>query len=79
MKRDKDTLNDTYDAVLLKTTDLIREGVDPHVVAAALVAVGASIYRTTMTDADYDSMMTAVYDQRALVQRLTTNEHATLQ
>jgi len=79
MKRDKDTLNDTYDAVLLKTTDLIREGVDPHVVAAALVAVGASIYRTTMTDADYDCMMTAVYDQRDLVQRLTVSDSATLQ
>lgn len=79
MKRDKDTLNDTYDAVLLKTTDLIREGVDPHVVAAALVAVGASIYRTTMTDADYDCMMTAVYDQRDLVQRLTVTDAATLQ
>lgn len=79
MSMETDMLNETYDAVLVKATDLIRKGVDPHVIAAALVAVGASIYRTTMTDADYDSMMTAVYDQRALVQRLTTNEHATLQ
>lgn len=79
MSMETDMLNETYDAVLVKATDLIQGGADVHVVAAALVTVGASLYRTTMTDADYDCMMTAVYDQRALVQRLTTNDHATLQ
>lgn len=79
MNMETDMLDETYYAVLAKVTDLIAKGADNHVVAAALIGIGASIYRTTMTDTDYNSMMTAIYDHRALVQRLTTNEQATMQ
>jgi hypothetical protein len=47
-------------------------------VAAALVALGASIYKTTMSPENYDTMMTAIYDQRHLVQSLVDAPSMTL-
>jgi len=73
-------LNDTYSAVLIKATELIKNGVDPLVVAAALVSLGASIYKTSLNEVDFNCMMDAVSDLRDQVQKLSTvNATATLQ
>ena len=74
-------LNDTYSTVLIKATELIKNGVDPLVVAAALVSLGASIYKTSLSATDFDLMMDAVSNLRDQVQKLTpaATENATLQ
>lgn len=72
-------LNDTYSTVLIKATELIKDGVDPLVVAAALMSLGASIYKTTLTEVDFDLMMDAVSNLRAQVPKLVPTETATLQ
>ena len=79
MNSNDQELNDTYSAVLIKATELIKGGVDPLVVAAALVSLGASIYKTTLTDADFDLMMDTVSNLRGQVQKLVPTQAATLQ
>ena len=74
----KDTLEQTYHAVSDFAASKVAGGAHPHEVAAALVALGASIYKTTMSPKNYDTMMTAIYDQRHLVQSLVDAPSMTL-
>ena len=68
-----DELNNTYATVLVKATDLIKGGIDPLVVAAALVSLGASIYKTTLSEEDFNLMMDSVSNLRDQVQKLTAS------
>lgn len=72
---DQELMN-TYGTVLVKATDLIKGGVDPLVVAAALVSLGASIYKTTLSEEDFNLMMDSVSNLRDQVQKLTPNNAA---
>lgn len=70
-----------YEEVTALTLKLTQEGVDPLVTAAALMSLGASVYRTTLSEVDFNLMMDAVSNLRDQVQRLgvTAQAPATLQ
>jgi hypothetical protein len=74
----EDTLLETYNAASDFAAAKIADGAHAHEVAAALVALGASIYKTTMAPEDFDTMMAAIYNQRHRVQRLVDTPSQTL-
>jgi len=75
----KDTLDETYNDISDLASGKIASGRSPFEVAAALVTIGASIYRTTLNEEDYNLMMDAISNNRNMVQRLARVDVATLQ
>jgi translation initiation factor 2 alpha subunit (eIF-2alpha) len=75
----KDTLDETYNDISEFAALKMAAGRSPFEVAAALVAIGASIYRTTLNEADYNLMMDAISTNREAVQKLAQVEAHTLQ
>ena len=70
-------LTQTYAEVTSLATKLVQQGVDPLVVAAALMSMGASIYKTSLSDIDFNLMMDAVSNLRDQVQKLGVNAQTT--
>ena len=75
----KDTLDETYNDISEFATIKLAAGRSPFEVAAALVTIGASIYRTTLNEEEYNLMMDAISNNRGMVQKLAQVEVATLQ
>lgn len=75
------TSEETYGEVLNRAASLIVDkNANPLAVAAALVSIGASIYRTTLYDEDYHTMMQEIYNSRGQIPRFTpTSADVTLQ
>jgi hypothetical protein len=74
----EDTTDQTYSEIADKSADLVAKGRDPLEVAAALMALGAKIYRTELDDHGYNTMMDAVSYHRHCVSSFL-DEAATLQ
>lgn len=66
-------LTKTYEQVAALALKLTQEGADPLVTAAALMSMGASIYKTSLSDIDFNLMMDAVSSLRDQVQKLGVN------
>lgn len=79
MNTNDEELTRAYAEVTAVATKLVREGTDPLVAAAALMSLGASIYKTSLNDVDFNLMMDAVSDLRGQVQKLAPSESVTLQ
>lgn len=75
----KDTLEQTYQDVLAFASVKVAEGRTPFEVAAALVTIGASIYRTTLNESEYELMMDAISTSRDRVQKLVEIDRVSLQ
>lgn len=73
MESNDEILTKTYNDITALCLQLIRDGVDPLIVAAALVSLGASIYKTTLSEEDFNLMMDSVSDLRDQIQRLGVN------
>lgn len=67
----KDTLDLTYNEVSDFAAQKIAEGRAAFEVAAALVTIGISIYKTTLSAADFNSMMDTVSESRDKITKLT--------
>lgn len=73
MESNDEILTKSYNDITALSLQLIRDGVDPLIVAAALISLGASIYKTTLSEEDFNLMMDSVSDLRDQIQRLGTN------
>lgn len=65
----EDDLKHTYAELTNEAARLVREGSDPLVTAAALMSLGASIYKTILNEEEFDTMMDTVSALRGQVQR----------
>ncbi|NBV27752.1 hypothetical protein EBS02_01865 [bacterium] len=68
MEFDKET-----DIVYADTIDYINRALyqhNPLALAASLVTLGLAIYRTTLSDEEYEKICTAIYDTRFRIKKL---------
>jgi len=75
----KDTLDETYNDISDFVALKLAAGRSAFEIAAALVTIGASIYRTTLNEEDYNVMMDTISTNRNAVQKLAQVEVHTLQ
>ena len=68
MEFDKET-----DIVYADTIDYINRALyqhNPLALAASLVTLGLAMYRTSLSDEDYDKICTTIYDTRFRIKKL---------
>ncbi|NDG30797.1 hypothetical protein EB118_12070 [bacterium] len=68
MEFDKET-----EIVYADTIDYINRALyqhNPLALAASLVTLGLAMYRTSLSDEDYDKMCTAIYDTRFKIKKI---------
>ena len=68
MEFDKET-----EIVYADTIDYINRALyqhNPLALAASLVTLGLAMYRTSLSDEDYDKMCTAIYDTRFRIKKI---------
>jgi len=61
------------DIVYADTIDYINRALyqhNPLALAASLVTLGLAMYRTSLSDEDYDKMCTAIYDTRFRIKKI---------
>jgi len=59
--------------VYADTIDYINRALyqhNPLALAASLVTLGLAMYRTSLSDEDYDKMCTAIYDTRFKIKKI---------
>lgn len=61
----------TLDDVYKITNTLLEEGHTPFAVAAAYALVALQVYKTSLSDEDYNKMVDSIYESRGSVQSLT--------
>jgi len=57
---------DVYDLA----NTMIKDGEKPFAVAAVFVLAGLQMYKTSLSDEDYEKMVGSIYDSRDRVRRL---------
>lgn len=70
----KDNLDEIYMEYLKLTERLVAvEKFSPMAVAGVMMAQAMSIYKTSMTDSEFNSMVDAVSDSRDSVKKFTSD------
>jgi DNA polymerase III delta subunit len=54
-------LNETYDIIFKQIEKLTKDGVDPVIIAGTLLAQALRLYRTVLTEPDFERMMDTVF------------------
>lgn len=66
---DKDnSLEYVYNEVLMVMERLLKEDQNPLAIAAVLASQAMGLYRTVLSDEDYDSMITSLVDKKDKVE-----------
>ncbi len=60
MKEDKE-LNEAYDRIFQQVEQLTKEGVEPIVIAGTLMAQSMRLYRTLLSEPDFEKMMDTIF------------------
>ena len=59
---DKDLeLNEAYDRIFKQVDDLTKEGVEPIVIAGTLMAQSMRLYRTLLSEPDFEKLMDTIF------------------
>lgn len=60
-KVDDRKLNQAYDIIFKQVEKLTKEGVEPIVIAGTLMAQSMRLYRTVLSDDDFEKLMDTVF------------------
>lgn len=63
-----------FDRAYDLASELVDEGEKPFAIAAVFVLVGLQMYRTSMTDEDYNKMVESIFNSRNQVKSLFESE-----
>jgi hypothetical protein len=63
-------LTDVHDAVLEMIAELLQEGADPFAVAGVMSNIAFSMYKTTLSESDFNLMMDFISQNREKVLRM---------
>lgn len=74
---DKDTRDmiDVQTAMLKIVNQMVDDGVNPLVVAAMMSNISMQMYKTTLSDDDYNAMVDYISANRSRIQAFNTNEN----
>ena len=67
-------MEDAYMKALETVDQLIQGGVDPLDIAAVMTTVGLSLYRTVLSQSDYEEIVDCISEQRHEVKKLIAGE-----
>ena len=54
-------LNDAYDVIFKQVEKLTKDGVEPIIIAGTLLAQALRLYRTVLSEPDFERMMDTVF------------------
>ena len=60
MSDDKE-LNEAYDKIFQQVEELTKEGVEPIVIAGTLMAQSMRLYRTLLSEPDFEKLMDTIF------------------
>lgn len=69
-------LEGVHEAVLELVAELLQEGYEPFAVAGVMSNIALSMYKTTLSPEDYNTMMDYISQSRDRVSRLDANRAA---
>ena len=69
-------LEGVHDAVLELVAELLQEGFEPFAVAGVMSNIALSMYKTTLSPEDYNTMMDYISQSRDRISRLDANRAA---
>lgn len=72
-------MEQAYDEVMQLVGEQLESGTPPLEVAAVLVAISLRMYRTILTDGDFNSMVDSISEGRDRIQPLSSGHNQTLQ
>ena len=64
-------LNLTADRIYRMAGDMIGEGQKPYAIAAVFVMIALQIYKTSLTEQEYDQMIDSISENRDKIKSLT--------
>lgn len=67
-----DRLEDLYHKYWLIHNQMLEEGYKPFEIAGILVAHGLTLYKTLMSEDEYQRMAENIYDQKDSVKKINT-------
>lgn len=70
---DQHDIQEIYRSIMNNANDLMNDH-DALAIAACMLAQALSIYRTSLTEEDYNRMMDSISEKQDKVQIFTTNE-----
>lgn len=66
-------LEDVHDAVLELVAELLQEGFEPFAVAGVMSNIALSMYKTTLSPDDFNTMIDYISQSRDRINRLDAN------
>ena len=69
-------LEGVHDAVLELVAELLQEGYEPFAVAGVMSNIALSMYKTTLSPEDFNTMMDYISQSRDRVSRMDNNRAA---
>lgn len=65
--KNKEAIDEVYSTILNKIDNLLDEH-DPLVIAAVMMAQSMAIYRTALSEEDYDTMIKSILGKRSEIE-----------
>ena len=68
MSKEDNNLEQIYNEVLMLIEQLLKEDHDPLAIAAVFASQAMGLYKTVLSESDYDRMMLSIIDKKDNVQ-----------
>ena len=77
-KGDDRKLNQAYDIIFEQVEKLTKDGVEPIVIAGTLMAQSMRLYRTVLSDDDFEKLMDTVFGKLDEIEPYDANDKTML-
>tara|TARA_X000000368_G_scaffold203458_1_gene160590 strand:- start:177 stop:419 length:243 start_codon:yes stop_codon:yes gene_type:complete len=77
-KVDDRKLNKAYDIIFEQVEKLTKDGVEPIVIAGTLMAQSMRLYRTVLSDDDFEKLMDTVFGKLDEIEPYSANDKTML-
>ena len=77
-KVDDRKLNKAYDIIFEQVEKLTKDGVEPFVIAGTLMAQSMRLYRTVLSDDDFEKLMDTVFGKLDEIEPYNANDKTML-
>ena len=64
---DSDNISETLNSIYVDATNLLKEGAEPLEIAACLIKVGLTFYKTALSPEEYDMIVDTISETRHMI------------